>query len=51
MRFRIVFIAIVLTLPASIALACSQHSQQTQSCSAGTVWDSNAQKCTKQVSG
>lgn len=51
MRLKITIIALALSLPASSVLACSQHSQQTQSCSAGTVWDSDMQKCTKQVSG
>ncbi|WP_171021740.1 hypothetical protein [Parasedimentitalea maritima] len=51
MRLKIVTIALALSLPVGSALACSQHSQQTKTCSAGTVWDSDMQKCTKQVSG
>jgi len=51
MSFKIIMTAIALTLPASFALACSKHGQQTQSCSVGTVWDAETQECTKQISG
>jgi len=51
MSIKVILTTITLILPTGAALACSQHSQQTQSCSAGTIWDAEAQKCTKQVSG
>lgn len=43
--------AIVVLISASTAFACSQHSQQTQSCGADTAWNAETQSCTKQVSG
>ncbi len=51
MSFKVILTAITLVLPASVAMACSQHSQQTQSCSVGAIWDAETQKCTKQISG
>ena len=51
MSFKVVVVAFVLALPASLSLACSQHSQQSQSCAVGSLWDNDVQKCTKQVSG
>lgn len=51
MSIKIFVIAIVMSLPASVAMACQQHNQQTQSCAVGTVWDDEAQQCTKQVTG
>ncbi|PCJ09388.1 MAG: adenylosuccinate lyase [Rhodobacteraceae bacterium] len=51
MSIKVIVTSLALTLPASVALACSQHSQQTQSCGVGTIWDAEVQKCTKQVSG
>ncbi len=51
MSIKVILTAIALILPAGVALACSQHSQQTQSCSVGTIWDAEEQKCTKQISG
>ncbi|SLN14335.1 adenylosuccinate lyase [Ruegeria meonggei] len=32
---------------ASVALACSGHSKQTQSCAPGSSWDAESQSCTE----
>lgn len=41
--------AVALSCSASVALACSGHSKQTQSCAPGTYWDAEAQTCAKFV--
>ncbi|WIY23612.1 carbohydrate-binding module family 14 protein [Parasedimentitalea psychrophila] len=51
MSTKFIVAAFVVLMSASTAIACSQHSQQVQSCGAGTVWNAETQSCTKQISG
>ncbi len=44
---RTLICAFALSCSASVALACSAHSKQTQSCAEGTYWDSETQTCAK----
>ncbi|CUJ89446.1 hypothetical protein RUE5091_00873 [Ruegeria denitrificans] len=46
---RTILCALTLTFSASVALACTGHSKQTQSCADGTYWDSETQTCAKIV--
>ncbi|MGI9367491.1 MAG: adenylosuccinate lyase [Ruegeria sp.] len=47
--FRTLICALALGLTTSAAFACTGHTQQTQSCTAGTIWDSESQSCVKAV--
>ena len=51
MSIKVAVTALLLILPSSFAMACSNHSKQTQSCAVGTVWDADMQKCTTQITG
>lgn len=44
---RTLICALALGCSASVALACSGHSKQTQSCAPGSVWDAETQTCAK----
>ncbi|WP_170428136.1 chitin-binding domain-containing protein [Ruegeria arenilitoris] len=46
---RTLICALALGSSASVALACSGHSKQTQSCALGTYWDAETQTCAKIV--
>ncbi len=46
---RTLICALALSCSASVALACSAHTQQTQSCADGTYWDSETHTCAKIV--
>ncbi len=47
--FRTILCALTFSCVASVALACSNHTNQTQSCAPGTIWDTETQGCTKIV--
>ncbi|MFY2824752.1 chitin-binding domain-containing protein [Ruegeria sp. MALMAid1280] len=44
---RTLLCALALACSASVAVACSGHSKQTQSCAPGTYWDAESQTCAK----
>ena len=48
---RTLLCSLALVCVASAGLACSAHSQQTQSCADGTFWDTASQSCMKIVNG
>ncbi|MCA0872377.1 carbohydrate-binding module family 14 protein [Seohaeicola saemankumensis] len=45
----IILAAVLAALPALSYASCSARGHQAQSCAPGTVWDSNAQTCVKQI--
>ncbi|MDA7963372.1 adenylosuccinate lyase [Ruegeria sp.] len=47
---RTLICALALIYTASVGLACSGHSKQTQSCAEGTFWDSDTKSCMKLTS-
>ncbi len=46
---RTLICALALGCSASVALACSAHTEQTQSCAPGTQWDAEAHSCVKTI--
>lgn len=46
---RTLICALALGCSASVALACSGHTKQTQSCAPGTYWDAESHSCAKIV--
>lgn len=52
MKVKTALAALALTvIPAMSFAMCGGHEQQAQSCSDGTVWDSESRTCVNQVTG